>query len=347
MGLGFLSGGSGRGAVTLTTNPGGGLWLPRPISGIGAPSMNQETITTTTGKFAYLFRIPVSGTVSKLAFYVNSVTTSATLDARLETVDLATGAPSGSLYAAGANANFTPTVGWTTVTLGTPAVVTAGDLVAVLIGATGAATSVGFGDISTSDSNEQYPLPMRWAPSVWSKRSERPNCALEYNDGSYAAIAGVYAVSAVTNTAINTGTTPDEYALKFQLPFKARVSGFWVYLDGDGDFDVRLIATDGTTVLKTVSFDKDVRFNGAAGLYSSLFPSGQALSLNTDYYLSILPTTATSITLARFTYPSAAVMAAAEGGVNFREATRADAGAWTENSLIRPLAGLIFDQFGK
>lgn len=329
--------------MTMQTIP-GGLWIPKPWVGAinSLVTQNSESITTTTGKFAFIFRIPKTGTLSKMAFLVAAAATPATTDCRLETVSLVDGNPTGTLYAVGANATFTPSVGWTTITLGTPPSVTAGDLVALVISATGVAISITIGDLQIQDAH--FPAPARFA-ATWSKRSERPQMGLEYNDGTYGYVPDAYPVSAVALTSYNSGSTPDEYALKFQLPFPARCAGFWCVVDGDGDFDIVLYDSDGTSVLATQSFDKDMRFSANTGLYMGRWSATASLTLSTGYWLAIKPTTATSIALPRFTYPSTAAMAATDGGANFSEASRTDAGAWSNNTTGRPICGLLFDQF--
>ncbi len=327
----------------------GGLWIPRPVSGNqnATPQINTDSVVTTTGGVAVIFRIPKTGTVSKLAFLLVTVTTAGLTDARLETVDTTTGNPTGTLYATGSNATFTPAAGWNTITIGTPAAVTGGDYAALVVKATGATISLTSGFMVGAAGALEGILPYhaRLASGTWSKRLTRPILGLEYNDGSYPAIPDTYAVSAVTQTAYNNGSAADEYALKFKIPFPARCSGFWCVVEPAGDLDVVLYDSDGTSVLKSLSFDKDIKAAANNGFMSATWASGSALLANTSYYLSFKPTSATSITLPRFTFPSSAVMEAMDGGANFHEATRVDAGSWTPNTTGRPIAGLLFDQF--
>src|SRR3990167_9425509 len=67
-------------------------------------------------------RFPALNTldITAIKIYWNAVTTPGTVEARIETMDAATGKPTGSLYDAAATKSFTPAVGLQTVTFDTP-----------------------------------------------------------------------------------------------------------------------------------------------------------------------------------------------------------------------------------
>ena len=165
---------------------------------------------------------------------------------------------------------------------------------------------------------------------------------VRYNDGSYAWTPWLFPASTFGNTAFNSASTPDERGLYFSSPVPVRASGIWVYVDADADFDLKLYDSDGSTVLKTIAVDTDLRALVAARIQYHYFPASQELLANTNYRLTALPG-ASSIGLAEFTVNAAAIMDAFSGGQACHLTTRADAGAWTQTTTQRPIMGLIID----
>ena len=144
---------------------------------------------------------------------------------------------------------------------------------------------------------------------------------------------------------VNTGTTPDEVALKFKFPFPVKIKGWYGRITpaAGGDFQAILYDSDGTTALQTISYDGDIRLSNATGNYIDYFSSSQAILKDTFYRLAVKPTTTTTITLGGNTHTAAAILDALPGGQNLHESTRTDAGAWTDTTTDRPQIGLIID----
>jgi hypothetical protein len=59
-------------------------------------SFVSRLIDATGEKYAAIIQIPKTGTISKIGFRTGTVTTSQTLRGGIETVDAATGAPTGT-----------------------------------------------------------------------------------------------------------------------------------------------------------------------------------------------------------------------------------------------------------
>lgn len=313
--------------------------------GIGAYANDSTLLDAADEKFAGIFTIPKTGTISKLCFRTGIVTTGATVDVRLETVDLTTGAPTGTLVAAGANgaqviADADDTV-WFATTITTPVAVTKGDLVAIVI--VNPAVSPGNLNITSSDCIfARFPYSANFT-TVWAKTTSGPVMTVEYNDGSYEPIPGTLPASGVPGVTFNNTSTPDERALFFQLPVSVQVTGVWLNMaaTNGGNFDVVLYDSDGITPLATIVWDEDTLQGASDGDVRRFFSNQVTLLANTNYRMSLKPSTATNISLTHITVADVASMDALPGGSEMHLSTRTDAGAWTETTTTRPAISLL------
>lgn len=170
-----------------------------------------------------------------------------------------------------------------------------------------------------------------------------PIGALKYSDGTYAQSVwhGVYPVIGADSTLFSDASTPDEYALRFQFPYKCRVTGFWFSGDPVGD-DLTVVLYDGTTALATSTILEDNTASTTSGIRHGFFDNAQELTANTTYRLSY-KAGASSSRINRFTLPGSAYLEALSPGVEWYESTRTDAGAWSDSNTTRPWMGLIVD----
>lgn len=324
-----------------------GLTIPVP-SYSSAPVYASYTLDATGEKAAFVLAAPKTGSIRKLSFRTNTVTTPTDTDLRLESVSATTGNPSGTLF--GTNTNVTVASAsitansWITGTLTADASVTKGELVAIVIAPSGSPNYT-VAIASVINLAERLPYPALYTTS-WAKNSASAGCvcAFEYSDGSYAFTPWVFPYSAfTTHSSISTSSTPDEIALKFKMAAPVRVCGAWLLADLDGNADIVLYDSDGSTALQTVSLDKDQRAVTSAGMLYITFPASQSLSANTYYRLAYKPSTVTGGAVYSGDVASAAIFDQMEGGQNFHYSQRTDAGAWSDTTTRRPFMGLILD----
>ena len=64
---------------------------------------------------------------------------------------------------------------------------------------------------------------------------------------------------------VNTGSTPDEVGLKFQLPVKTKIKGLWLFIYLREPLTLK-IYDDEDTLLDSVAYDLDITDDSAAGL---------------------------------------------------------------------------------
>jgi hypothetical protein len=334
------------------------LWLPRP----------QRTLATVVGlidatgeKFAYLGRVffPArTGTkdIRKVHFLFGTVTKAggSALTVSLQDVDLTAGPPhrpdgtqDQTVAIANADAGFASNTWYTTGNLSADRTVTFGDYVAVVVEYDGSgrlsSDAVNFSGLSAQATAAGIPAP---GPvlftSSWATVNARNGVVLEFSDGTFGCLDDAGFASATSNTGnINTGTTPDEVALKFTPTFDCKIDGGYMEIDpenaGASNFDVVLY--EGTTPLQTVSVDAQTLGQAVSHLAIISIPE-QELAAGTAYYLAYKPTTASSSNVAYFDVADANHLSVLGGGTAWHYATRVDGGAWTATTTRRPNFGI-------
>jgi hypothetical protein len=330
------------------------------IGTMQCPNMLQILTSSTTSSnttldandeaLAFIFVAPRTKNLRKIGFRTNTVTTGAALNIRIETVDLATGFPTGTLV--GTTTSAVQTVlssddnTWFTVTLTLDASLAAGTAYAIVIANPSAAggnlvISTSFGMITWE--GPPYACTFLGAPpTVWSKLSANGpfHFYLEYDDGTTDNV-GNFPSSSIAGTAFNNTTATRERALYFQLPAPVSVIGCVFGGDTDvGDYDVILYDSDGTSVLKSLSVDKELT-RSASGLVFIRFATQADLLANTNYRLAIKPTSASNVTLYEATFSSTTIMAALDMGANAHLSTKDSGGTWTQTTTQRPAIALL------
>ena len=318
----------------------GGLWIPAYLNHAMARGLYPKLLDTAGYKFAAIFKIPKTGTISKVGFRVGNVTASETLKVGLQTVS--GGDPTGTAYGgmvAGTQATLAANT-YYTVTLGTGATATVNNTVAVVIEFDSAVGNLEIDFYSTAQQGFPY---IDYYTGSWAKDDEIPIISLEYSDGSYEN-TGMFPVSKLGSILFNNTDTPDERALRFSLPVPGRINGFWVGIDNNrtGAFDIVLY--EGTTAKATVSFAAIEYGSTATEILFGIFDTPFEYTKNTEYFLAVKPTTATDVLIQDIVLTSAAIMDSFPGGTNFYLGTRTDAGSWSTDTLKRPLMGIFIDQ---
>ncbi len=336
-----------------------GIYYPHPpiaydLGQSASGGYDATLLDGSTDRLGFLVRVPKTGTLQAVGFLTGTVTTGDTLKISFQDVDTTTGYPDGVV-----DQYRTVTVAdtdddtWITTGIissdgtdtGTKRSVTRGDRLFIVIEfdayVAGNLNLKGIGNTTRTNFFDESYRVNDLAGTGWVKDPDTFPCfALQYDDGNYYRVGPILPVSNLSYYTINTGTTPDEVALAFQVPFACRVDGLWAFVELDGDADLVLYDSDGSTSLASVSLDSNIRTTVTmCPLYVPLLTE-VTLSINTEYYVSIKPTTATSINVKYGDVASTAIMAAMPGGANLVCAERTDAGAWTKINTRRPFLGV-------
>jgi hypothetical protein len=330
----------------------GGLYVPKPPP-TSDPAFGTIALSGSGAKVAYIFRAPTTGTLDKIEFKLDGVTTAQDIKVSFQDVDLGTGFPDGTADQFRVIASANVAAGWMVPGLmtsdgtdtGSKRSVTRGDLLSAVIEFDSTAGNVNIAGLSSTTYLGNTSFYSAQFTASWAKLLTRcPSMALKYNDGTYPFVgADHFPISGALplTTQFHSGSTPDERGVIFQFPFSCAVGGAWFICDVDNVAELVLYDSDETTALATCPLDPDVRSGGAAALSFARFTSDITLLANTNYRLVLKPTSGSNIGIREFTVNTAAIMDGFELGQNMRHTARVNAGTWTEDTVRRAFMGLL------
>lgn len=313
--------------------------------GVGGATYTLDAVDEAVGM---MFQIPADGTCIGVNFATSTVTIGDTLTVSLQTVDTA-GKPSGTLY----HANATNTivladtddfkvlhVTWTGFT------VTKGDIVALVIKASaGGSPNLSIKVNNPHDQTSGFPSTGFFTAAAWTVGSDSlaPDCGLEYTGGVYNEQLMSYAFLTSGGVNLNTGSSPDEVGNLFNIPFGVRVSGFWLNVGHDADFDL-VLYDSGDSVLETFSVDISQMHPATNENSMQVFFAGQhEIAKDTDFRLVVKPTSVTNVTVQGWDIREPDMIGALPGGSRVQKTSRTDAGSWTDSAVNRMAVGAILD----
>lgn len=328
----------------------GYLAFPTPHFGTSNFVPTNMAIDAANEKAAFIFKAPKTGNIHKVHYRVVLYSSTGTLDVRLETVDAATGMPTGTLWGANTNVSDAPSsTGWRVCTLTADAAVTKGDVLALVV----SQPAVSPGNINVgylSSNGTGFPYTALYTGS-WAKSGVNQGGmgAVEYDDGSFKQTTGL--VPWKTNTTLNfsSASSPNYRGLRFSLPVAFRLRGFWIYFrtTTSSVVTVKLYDSDGATVLCSVALDTDQ--SSGTGILPRLveFSSDIDLLPNTYYRLVAVPD-AVSTDVFENTVHAAGLMDAYGIGRTGHLTTATNPtveGSWTQDLVTCPMMGLLFSAF--
>jgi hypothetical protein len=344
------------------------FWPPLQLPGgplASGLAVGAITFDSATDRLTWVGRAPIADSLETIYLRTVTVTTGCTVSVRIETVT--NGRPSGSLW--GANTSASVVIAdaddntWKTAALTAAASLAAGDEFAIVVVVTAGTPNLQFaappGNLATYASLAHYPLTLQDAGGgAWASSGAGFEWIVEFATAGVLPLVGLNPTSgAGTISSFNSGTSPDERALKFQVPFKCRVAGFRVAMfniAAGGDFTYSLWDATGDTdaeALAQASIDGDFAISATQDGYVDLwFDTPVSLSINTTYYAGVRADTANSIALAEFVNSTVADAMLGFLGVNAqtylstRAWTAGTAGAWSDTTTALPLIYLIIDQ---
>jgi len=182
--------------------------------------------------------------------------------------------------------------------------------------------------------------------TAWAAAADQAVLALKYDDGSYGFIRdGILPMTTLSSTAFGTGSNPDERGLVFQVPFPARLKGFYISYDSQAVAHDLVLYDATPTAIETLtgSIFQKPGANGGYAYYE--FATPRDLTANVNYRITLLPTTASTVVLYEYTFPTQAIREAFDGGPTWMTTHRNNAGAFSNEVTIRPAIHLVFSGF--
>ena len=311
-------------------------------------------------RVAMVFVAPADGQIDGIEFYVRNASSPAAVKFSLQNVD-SSGLPDGTVDQYEVKASGITASAWVSTTLtsdgtsgGTRRTVAKGDLIA-FVAEWDSTQSGSYSYWSNYDDGQNtfqgfggYYLAHNG--TSWSKMSnfdgssKYPVFAIRYVGGTYPKMRQpFFPITNYLRTAFNSGSTPDERALRLQVPYGARATGAWVMLNGPSNpFDLVLYDNAGT-VLASVSFTTAYVGQNGRKLYWFEFATPPTLTAATTYRLAMKPTSTSNVEQYAWTFQGAAYVEQTLGSLECYLSTRTDGGAWTDTPATVPCLGLILD----
>jgi hypothetical protein len=326
----------------------GGVYMPAPVSAI--PSLTASTLTAGTHQFAWCGRVwnkdKASKDIRTVGFLPGTVTTgSSTLRLSLQDLDAANQArPDGGVdqNVTFADTAITSDTFYTSGNLSADRTVAFGEKLAVVLDY----SSYGSGSIGVQNPALGALLGGTWSTlftASWSIQTMIPSVVLGFSDGTFGSLGYPgrnWPMSALGTVAPGSGSTPDEYALRFTVPFACKVTGGWFTVSPGGagrNFTISLY--EGTSLLGSEAFDAEQVAAATNRCVEANFGAEITLTPSTVYYLAIKPSTASANTYHYFDVASANHLQAHAGGTEWYYADRVDSGAWSNITTTRRLYG--------
>jgi hypothetical protein len=325
---------------------GGSGPLGTPVSGINAgPSISAFILNASTDRMEYVFRVPAewSGAITRVGFRQGTIVgTPGAVRCSLQGVD-GSGNPDGSILAAGsAYGDYTPVSGnnntWQWVTLGATHTPSPGDILSLNItpqGTIDGSNTASF--TATFGGTTNFPYSIQ--NDAGSRTRGTGVAAFGY--GTAGTAFGHPIATAVTQT-YNSGSSPNEYALRFVVPsgWGSTVGVTGVEIVGVSAAGGVAVVTlyDGTTALQTVTLDGDALQNGSTSRPIRVpfaAASLSALTVGGVYRIGVAPQNANAFAFVGLSVAAAADLDAYPYGQAWHMSSRAG-GAWTDVTTTRP-----------
>lgn len=320
----------------------------------------RNTILDADGELCgSVFYVPKTGNISKIGIRVGIVTTTDTLKVSIQGIDESNGHNDGVIARSGTlSTPVSNTTYW--VELDSPLAVTMGHKKTIAIewnnwvgeGSDGN-LQISYGIRGFGHYGASIPYSFVYTGGAWAFYQACPNFGFEYDDGTIEPTISLFPAVSFTSYSWNMNTNPDRRGSRLQVPFACRAIGAFFIGDIDGNANLILYDSDGTTILKTVAMDKDIRAVTDMGSYFAHFSSPKILTIDTNYRLVLLPTTGTNISLSYLTVTDDGAnkaMNAVDGGVEMHGTScngpPTQESDWTNEPTIRYIMGLVVDRLG-
>jgi hypothetical protein len=298
-------------------------------------------------RVAYLFQAHRSATIKKVGWATHTVTTSDTIKVSLQDVNLS-GQPDGTADDSVTRGSLTSNTGYLE-TFTTGKTVSPGDLVAVVFEFD--SFVAGNLEIAAMDEASGTRIPMSeshvalWDSGAgWAKFNRVPCLYVEYSDGGALPTPGLFPAAAGADLTFAANDNPDEYGIKFKLPFTASCIGgaFSGGLTNNCEGIVALYSD--TTLLRSFTFDEDLTPSAGSIVGMVGYWAVQTLQADTEYILAVQPSGPQDVVLPGFTLIHADCRKALPFGASLSRTQRVNLGSWgTDSTTALFPIGLLLD----
>lgn len=317
-------------------------------------SYNNHSIAASNSQWEMIYQCPEDMTITTILVRQGTATSPPTFRASIQGVD-GTGIPDGTIKGSGtAKSDFTPSSGnnstMIALTLDTPYAAVKGEWISIVIaylsGTIGASNNCSFAISSSNFVSTQTPYGITNTTGTRTKQTASPVFGLQTSSTTY----GLPQSAATTSQYTSASGGHDERALAFTIPTTLFPVGTTFQLAGvrvmcsmtaSGNFN--LVLYTGTTALQTQAIDMDQDPSPTSTSVRDFWFSGSlsTLSVGTLYRVALQGGTG-NLGFHVMTQIAAGDLDAWPLGQNAYYSRRLDLGAWTDDSLSRPMVGTLY-----
>ncbi len=310
--------------------------------------VNSFTLADANDKGTFIFTVPKTGTLKQVHFYANVVTTGDTIRVSFQDLN-ASGFPDGVVdeYRTVPILSTQDTTWFQSGILssdgsdsGIKRSVTIGTRLALVLDYatyTSGNMSISYSavNMANTDGVVQAGRSLYNTTGTW-VATNIDTClmlALEYSDGTTAWMDGFFPGRNDNTLNFNSTSTPNEFGVKFWLPFRALCCGLvFSTTAGTGPGNGVLYSSDGSTQLASGLLNPPPAYAQIV-TKSVVFTTSVILEAGSLYYLSLRPTTAATLNTVQRSFPNN-ICKTASGLTNFIGVSRNNPGSWTETPLV-------------
>ena len=322
----------------------------------GSTGTTSLGFSESTRRIETVFQALEAATLTKLWHFCSSAVSPPVLRISLQGVDTTTGLPDGTIKGATNNAlaTFTPTSNagsW--LTLGESYTCTRGEYLAIVIeyssGTIDASHTASINYAFNGNANRTFDYVITTVSGTRTRSTNMPVFGYASNTRSYGR-----PLTAQGTITYNSGSSPNEYALRFVVPSGAMTSytiagARLIFSPNPASSTCTISLYDGTTALHSYTFDTDVASTSAAvpRVIDVLFTDSSltTLSPGNTYRIGITTASGTNTNLLNLSVLLNADLDAVFCGKEWYQSSRTGAGAWTDLTTSRPYIVPIFGDF--
>lgn len=299
---------------------------------------------------AWVDYMPRTATIDRVFFRITSATTGCTALVRIETVDTATGLPTGTLVHANASQSVVITTGAANyeVTFGAGSFSIADNtLIAIVVAqSSGTPVAVQFTQFSRDNIASGVPYLIDYDSSAVMRPSFALCMGLGEAGGGAVSMRHLWPVDAASTITFNSTNTPDTVGNKIVLAAPVRARGAWVWVDADAEGTVKLYGTDGATVIASAPIFTSIPPTTAPYIAYYDFSAPVELPAGT-YYLAVEATTGSDLRVFSCTFLDSGwrLGSPLDGSMVYATCTQTptSTASWTETATDQAFMDLIID----
>ena len=324
------------------------VWPQSPTESLAGVITFDNALDGSVTRQGFLVQAPKTGSLTHVDLWIGSITTSQTVDMRLEGVST-DGTPDGTLIVAGAtDTGWTPSVGRNEFILDSSVAVTQGDWIWVVLQWTSTAGSLTLRTGRAESGNHAMEHTREYNGSWGAQVSHQyfPNVALRYNGGLY---YNTFNAASIASYAAG-GVVTEERGNRFRSPFAGTLSGVilrgWRSEGAGSDVTFKVFAdatAPGGTALASATIEGNQMLTGAHdGIYIQL--SSDVSIAKDTWYRFVVEEGSSGYRWYTYTVDAASLWTSHWGTTDMYYTEDDGVGGWTDTTTQSFDLGLLFSQ---